>query len=103
MLAPLCRRALIGGADRNRPICRRVARSRPDGKENVMHRFIFALALVAATAACEYKNERTVQNPAPATVTTAAPASSTTYVNPTGNTTTVTSPAPAASTTVYTR
>ena len=75
----------------------------PDGKENVMHRFIFALVLVAATAACEYKNERTVQNPAPATVTTAAPASSTTYVNPTGNMTTVTSPAPAASTTVYTR
>jgi hypothetical protein len=89
-------------ADRNRPICRRVARSRPDGKENVMHRFIFALVLVAATAACEYKNERTVQNPAPATVTTSTPASST-YVTPTGNTTTVTSPAPAASTTVYTR
>jgi hypothetical protein len=66
-----------------------------------MHRFIFALVLVGATAACEYKNERTVQSPA--TVTTATPASSTTYVTPTGNTTTVTSPAPAASTTVYTR
>ena len=66
-----------------------------------MHRFTVALALVLATAACEYKTERTVQNPAPAAVTTTAPASSTTYVTPTGNTTTVTPPA--AGTTVYTR
>ena len=48
-----------------------------------MHRIIIALALVAATAACEYKTERTVQNPPPAAVTTTAPASSTTYVTPT--------------------
>ena len=65
-----------------------------------MHRTICVLALVAATAACSFKSE-TVQSPAPATVTTATPASSTTYVTPTGSATTVTTPAPA--TTVYTR
>jgi hypothetical protein len=73
----------------------------PDGKEISMHCVIIALALVAATAACEYKTERTVQGPPPAAVTTTTPASSTTYVTPTGNTTTVTTPAP--TTTVYTR
>jgi hypothetical protein len=66
-----------------------------------MHRSICALALVAATAACSVKSERTVQAPPPATVTTTAPASSTTYVTPSGSATTVTTPAPA--TTVYTR
>lgn len=68
-----------------------------------MDRLVCALALVAATAACSFKSERTVQNPPPATVTTTAPASSTTYVGPSGNATTVATPAPAASTTVYTR
>jgi hypothetical protein len=68
-----------------------------------MHRSILALALVAATAACSVKTERTVQAPPPATVTTTAPAASTTYVTPTGSATTVTTPAAPAATTVYTR
>jgi hypothetical protein len=53
---------------------------------------IVALALVASVTACEYKEQRTVQQPAPAAVvaTTPAPAGSVVY----------TQPAPA--TTVYT-
>ena len=55
---------------------------------------IVALALVASVAACEYKEQRTVQQPAPAAtvVATPAPAGSVVY----------TQPAP-ATTTVYTR
>ena len=53
-----------------------------------------ALALVASATACEYKEQRTVQQPAPAAtvVATPAPAGSVVY----------TQPAP-ATTTVYTR
>jgi hypothetical protein len=55
---------------------------------------IVALALVASATACEYKEQRTVQQPAPAAtvVATPAPAGSVVY----------TQPAP-ATTTVYTR
>jgi hypothetical protein len=91
---------------RSQPVSVRLVACEPPQtaiKEDFMHRLICALALVVATAACTVKSERTVQSPPPATVTTTAPASSTTYVSPSGNTTTVTTPAPAASTTVYTR
>ena len=56
---------------------------------------VAALLSFAVLAACSIKEERTVQQPAPAAtvVATPAPAASTT----------VYTPAPAASTTVYTR
>jgi hypothetical protein len=57
---------------------------------------VAALLSFAVLAACSIKEERTVQQPAPAAATvvaTPAPATSTT----------VYTPAPAASTTVYTR
>ena len=51
---------------------------------------IVALALMASVAACEYKEQRTVQQPAPATVVaTPAPAGSVVYTQPAPATTTV--------------
>jgi hypothetical protein len=51
---------------------------------------IVVLALVASVAACEYKEQRTVQQPAPATVVaTPAPAGSVVYTQPAPATTTV--------------
>jgi hypothetical protein len=56
---------------------------------------VAALLSFAVLAACSVKEERTVQQPAPAATVVATPAPATS--------TTVYTPAPAASTTVYTR
>jgi hypothetical protein len=51
---------------------------------------IVAVALVVSVAACEIKEQRTVQQPAPATVVaTPAPAGSVVYTQPAPATTTV--------------
>ena len=55
---------------------------------------VIAIACIAAVSACSIKEERTVQQPAPAATVVATPAPAATVY---------TTPAPAASTTVYTR
>jgi hypothetical protein len=57
---------------------------------------VAALLSFAVLAACSIKEERTVQQPAPAATVVATPAAP-------ASSTTVYTPAPAASTTVYTR
>ena len=57
---------------------------------------VIAITCVAALAACSVKEERVVQQPAPAAATVVTPA-------PASNAVVYTSPAPASTTTVYTR
>jgi hypothetical protein len=56
---------------------------------------VAAIACVAALSACSIKEEKTVQQP--------APAASTVVATPAPSATVYTTPAPATSTTVYTR
>lgn len=62
-----------------------------------MHRFpMLAIALVASLAACSIKEERTVQQPAPAAVVATPAPGNVVYTDPAA-------PATATTTTVYTR